>query len=508
MSEMNQDRSQTKKNYFLNQDIEDKQQQHQSSEISDKEKDDVTNVEDVEESITPRRRTPSQVEPTKVARDNLSEDVSPKGSIGKSESISVWRKLLNKYNEISNTRSYRWSVRVLWIVVILLVIMPAIGYIIFLRGVQNLNSSVLPPTSTSLNLYSDSYKSDTLQVSKACHKNLPLRGLSGELLYSSIALSPVTYVSQVSTVEGTDQKSPLASDSIKAAISMAVLDSLRAAQGGVETYIDQEFDEWIDTLSREKIDPFLEGYVNWFNTKLRNDLNLVKFLTGTSASEIAQQRIEEFTRQFSEQVISPDEVQEVAYRITEDTFEHYIGRLKPLLLKVKDDYKVSDEDWNMYLNQLAFNVPQFNEVGAEVDLTPNTTLKDIVALGGVALAAKFNPFVVKYGTVAFVRVMEKSIAALGIKAAAKLGTFAVAETIAKTINPALAVTIVAWDLADASAQSTEEKIGLRENILAGFESLRHSLTYGDNSGVGIVVLIEELQDKIRGKIIDSLLSKT
>lgn len=276
-------------------------------------------------------------------------------------------------------------------------------------------------------------------------------------------------------------------------INQAILDTLNISHDKAENFASERLYIWIQLLKDRVDNNFLNWYFNWFNKKWREDSALI---IGVFGQDVAKRDIEEYTKQFSERVLSPDESQAKFKELAEKTVNVYVSDINYRLSKVRLQYDIPQVEWDKYLNSITFNIPGESS---------NIGLQELLAIGGYQLLAK--PIIIpaaKVGTVVVIESVEKTLAVLGVKAMGKLGATVVAETVAKVLDPLAIVGLGAWDYFSYKGEVATQRPALREQILEGFQEMKNSLLY--NPETGIITVIDQVEKNLRSAISSSSIS--
>ncbi|NMG20194.1 hypothetical protein [Brasilonema bromeliae] len=277
-------------------------------------------------------------------------------------------------------------------------------------------------------------------------------------------------------------------------INQAILDTLNISHTKAENFASERLDFWIELLQNRVDNDFLNWYFNWFNKKWREDS---AFILGIFGQDIAKRDIENYTKEFSQRVLSPAESQAKFKELAEKTVNVYVSDLNYRLSKVRLQYDIPQVKWDKYLNSITFNIP-----GEE----SNIALKEVLAIGGYKILAK--PIIIpaaKVGTVVVIESVEKTLGVLGVKAVGKLGATVVAETVAKVLDPLAIVGLGAWDYFSYRGEVATQKPALREQILESFQEMKNSLIY--DSQTGILTVIDQVEKNLRNSISSSSISQ-
>jgi len=287
-------------------------------------------------------------------------------------------------------------------------------------------------------------------------------------------------------------------------VDNAVKETLQKARQKAQSYAQVELNLWSDDLMG-RIDPnFLNWYFGYFNQKEIEYKSFFAGITGaasywfnpndqTSEEKIAEEITTEFQIEFAKRVLRPEIAQLQLQRITNQTVRLYLDEVSQNIKLIPINYKISQVDWNRYLNDVAITI-----YDTEGHLS-NISLK-IFAGGGAYLAVK--PIVAKL--VVSSKVVGKLAGKVGAKIAAKTSGILAAKIGGVLLDTTVGVGILLWDVWDNNHTAFIEKPILRENLANYLQEVEDSLL--NNPETGVMVAVDGIQKNIINAINERAIS--
>jgi|688.fasta_scaffold167849_2 hypothetical protein len=277
-------------------------------------------------------------------------------------------------------------------------------------------------------------------------------------------------------------------------VDNAVKKALQTARQKAQNYAQVELDLWSDDLMG-RIDPnFLNWYFGYFNQK---GIEYKSFFAGikgaasywfnpndqTPEERIAEEITTEFQIEFAKRVLRPEIAQLQLQRITNQTVRLYLDEISQNIKLIPVNYKISQVDWNSYLNDVAITI-----YDTEGNLS-SVSLK-VFAGGGAYLAVK--PIVAKL--VVGSKIVTKLAGKVGAKIAAKTGATLAAKIGGTLLDTTVGVGILLWDVWDNNHTAFIEKPILKTNLANYLEEVENSLL--NNPETGVMVAVDSIQKNI------------
>ncbi|MFZ4728589.1 MAG: hypothetical protein ACOYMQ_08005 [Pseudanabaena sp.] len=287
-------------------------------------------------------------------------------------------------------------------------------------------------------------------------------------------------------------------------IDNAVKKALQTARQKAQNYAQVELDLWSDDLMG-RIDPnFLNWYFGYFNQKGIEYKSFFAGITGvanywfnpnnqTPEEKIAEEITTEFQTEFTKRVLRPEIAQLQLQRITNQTIRLYLDEVSQNIKLIPINYKISQVDWNRYLNDVAITI-----YDTEGHLS-NVSLK-VFAGGGAYLAVK--PIVAKL--VVGSKIVTKLAGKVGAKIATKTGATLAAKIGGTLLDTTIGVGILLWDVWDNNHTAFIEKPILKENLANYLKEVEDSLL--NNPETGVMVAVDSIQKNIINAIHEKAIS--
>lgn len=339
---------------------------------------------------------------------------------------------------------------ILWIIIILLVILPAIGELIIARSFSQPSESPEPQKHS-------------------------------EIIFDSLRSRKVIFASQALDQSQINRN--------RHQINAELLNALDKAHRITETRARDKIDAWIDSLMFRVDYDFLNWYFGYFNRKWREDSALIRQLVG---GDVKKHYGEVFEKEFSKRVISQREAERKIRQIAEYAIETYVNELDYKIARIGFEYNIPQTEWNQYLDSITFNIPMAGNT--------NTTLAEITAIGGYPLLAKALAIPLKGLSTVGIKSTEKIAVMAGTKFAAKLGGAAktVFTGLAKAADPILIIGFAFWEVHEQNKTIEEQKPALYESIFESFKEIEDDLLHDPNSG--IMATLYQIENSIRDSI--------
>lgn len=341
---------------------------------------------------------------------------------------------------------------ILWIIIILLVILPAIGELIIARSFSQPSESPEPQKHS-------------------------------EIIFDSPRSRKVLFASQALDQSHINRN--------RHQINAELLNALDKAHRITETRAKDKIDAWIDSLMFRVDYDFLNWYFGYFNRKWREDSALIRQLLG---GDVKKHYGEVFEKEFSKRVISQREAERKIREIYKNVLETYLSELNYKIARIGFEYNIPQTEWNQYLDSIIFNIPGAGNT--------NTTLAEITAIGAYPLLAKALAIPLKGLSTVGIKSTEKIVAMAGTKYAAKLGVEGAAKTVftglAKAADPILIIGFAFWEVHEQNKTIEEQKPALHESIFESFKEIEYDLLHDPNSG--IMATLYQIEDNIRNSI--------
>jgi len=195
----------------------------------------------------------------------------------------------------------------------------------------------------------------------------------------------------------------------------------------------------------------------------------------TSEERIAEEITTEFQIEFAKRVLRPEIAQLQLQRITNQTVRLYLDEVSQNIKLIPVNCKISQVDWNSYLNDVAITI-----YDTEGNLS-SVSLK-VFAGGGAYLAVK--PIVAKL--VVGSKIVTKLAGKVGAKIAAKTGATLAAKIGGTLLDTTVGVGILLWDVWDNNHTAFIEKPILKTNLA----------NYLENPETGVMVAVDSIQKNI------------
>lgn len=273
-------------------------------------------------------------------------------------------------------------------------------------------------------------------------------------------------------------------------INQRTLKALSEARAAAEDFASRDLDSWLNELKTRVDDDFLSWYYDYFNQKSREVLAVWRGVTGQNISE---KEFQDFNRQFTSRVVSPEDIQSRLEVLTTEVTNLYALDLNKKLTAAQKDLKIPKQQWDLYLARIS-------EKAAKRDPISGSALAGTSLAGGYVLAdALLAGTVSTFFEGQAVRLLEPFIAGLGPEAASLLGVGAagVVKFAGKFAGPVVGGGLIAYDLLTYSHKVEQEKPKLRERIFSDFQILKRSAL------ADVTSRISQLESNIR-KSIDSV----
>ncbi len=274
-------------------------------------------------------------------------------------------------------------------------------------------------------------------------------------------------------------------------IDQHLVEAVKITYDITEKYASTEIDNWQVDLMRKVDDKFLNWYFNYANQKLMEygvpfawavfklDSKFKVFRKEDekvlNAAEVIQKRMtEDFNDKFHELVLN-QEAEKSFKRLVENIGRNYASALGVQFLRIKSNYKITDQNWGNHLNNISNIIYTTREDVSIFDA--NTKLLTKVSnatttLVGLKLAANFA-------------------AKVGSKLAAKGAATILVQTGTQFIDPMLIVGFLAWDVWDYNRMVATSRPELRRNISDYLDEVKYSiLSSPENSIMGAIKDVE------------------
>jgi hypothetical protein len=269
-------------------------------------------------------------------------------------------------------------------------------------------------------------------------------------------------------------------------IDKSLMASLRNAHDSAEEYATDELDDWVADLMKEVDEQFLNWYFSYFNQKamefgvffasLAFDLDsALKVLRSEdeknlNADQIIQKRIiEDFNNRFNQLVLN-EEAETSLKKIIERVGKNYASAVGVKFSLVKAQYRVSDQDWDRHLNEIAELI--YNTGNSKNSLSAESINSQLAtklfALTTISIGSK---------------IASKFAAKASSKLAVKAGASTVAKTASQLLDPLLAVGFLAWDVWDYQLMVSSSRPELRQNISDYLYELKHSILHSPDDSI-------------------------
>jgi hypothetical protein len=283
-------------------------------------------------------------------------------------------------------------------------------------------------------------------------------------------------------------------------IEKLLVDQIENSLKVAENFATEELDNYIEELMVNVDQKFLDWYFSFFNQKLMEyggaiswigfklDEPLKKFREkdekNLNASEVIEKRLtEDFYNKFQELVFT-ESAQKKFQKIIERTGNIYGSSISLVFANVKNSYKITDEDWNNHLGELAqliYNTGN-SQSSLSVESLSSSVLTETTVIGSLIGAKLFSNLAIKAST----------------KFAIKSGASLALSTTLKLVDPLAAIAFVVWDVWDYTKMVENSRPTLRQNIFDYLIELKNNTLY--DSTIGIVPILEEIQAQVMNKL--------
>ncbi|MEB3883369.1 hypothetical protein [Lyngbya sp. CCY1209] len=244
-------------------------------------------------------------------------------------------------------------------------------------------------------------------------------------------------------------------------------------------YAEKELDEWEKELVNRIDTDFLDWYFNYFNQKKQEVEVLAQYvgeividpgnIDHVKINDNIKNRINKnINREFSRRVVNSKYAESKFRAIVIDTTEFYLEELSADLHNVPKMYKISQTDWDQYLETIKVRLE--NEQGDGI--------LPVEIIGGY--------------------VTTKVVAKFAAKAGSKVAAGFVSSQVAALIDPAVAVVLLGLDYLDYINGVAQNKPRLREDLVQSLHQIKKTLLNDPESGV--MSAVNELDEKIRNSI--------
>lgn len=244
-----------------------------------------------------------------------------------------------------------------------------------------------------------------------------------------------------------------------------------------QEYAEQELDQWEAELINRLDTDFLDWYFNYFNQKAQElnfllsyigDSVLNKFNFSTVNDKIKNRINDNINREFARRVINSKSAESKFKNIVFATTKMYVEKLSGEVKNVPRRYKVSEVDWNQYLESIKFRLE--NEKDGES--------LPVKIIGGYVTTKMLAKFAAKTGSKAVTSFLSSSIASI--------------------IDPAVGLGLIAWDYWDYTNGVEQNKPRLRDNLVESLHQIKQSLVNDPESGV--MSAVNELDEQIKNSV--------
>jgi len=279
-------------------------------------------------------------------------------------------------------------------------------------------------------------------------------------------------------------------------VDLAMVEALSEARATAENYASGELDLWVQELIDRVDDRFLDWYFGYFNQKQLELKSFFVQLYGgaarllnpdnpTASENVAEAITSDFQQEFARRVLRPTIAQLRLERLTQATVKHYLDALSDNIDRVRGSYKITQADWDRYLNEIAITI---NDTQGNAS---NLSLKLLAAGGGyLALKPLVIPIAAKIGS----KVVAKLSGKAGAKIASKTGATLAGKIGAQFLDPIVGIGIIIWDVWDYHHTVQVDRPILHDNIAEYLQELKYSLL--SNSENGIMKAIGEIEKNI------------
>jgi len=266
---------------------------------------------------------------------------------------------------------------------------------------------------------------------------------------------------------------------------------MKSAHKKAELYARQELQDFADKL-KERIDKqFLDWYFSYWTQQILGIKGLYHeaFHYVDEAHPDAREKItEEVQEEFARRVLRPAISQMELERIARKTVHVYLSNLQKELAQIPEEYQLSKEDWEKYLEGLAITTVDVNG-GRTIPLSLKTIVAGSAA-GTVAIVKVLTPIIKKIGSKISIKLAGKAAA----KMAAKTGAKVAAKIGGEMLGSIIGIGIIIWDIYDHyKTRSINEPI-LRENLYDYIDLMCEELLTSPDSGV--MSAIDQLEQDI------------
>ncbi len=283
-------------------------------------------------------------------------------------------------------------------------------------------------------------------------------------------------------------------------IDNTLIQQLKRTRKTTEEFANSELDHCIDELMENVDHEFLDWYFNYLNQKamefgipfawllFKLDEPLALFRSDDEKELNASQMIEkhfigDFNRKF-EKLVFNKEAEELLNKTLDRITRNYASSISMSFAMVKHHYQIPDQDWENHLNQIASLI--YDTGTSKTNLSSDSFNSDL-------FTKVYTVVGVSIGTKLLVKTGQKIALKSSTKIAGKIGTLTL-STVAKFLDPILAVAFITWDTWDYKKMVAESRPQLRQNILDYFNQLKLSIL--DGSENSIMAGIDEIQNQL------------
>ncbi len=295
--------------------------------------------------------------------------------------------------------------------------------------------------------------------------------------------------------------------------------ALNMAYKNTEKHAINQLEIWEEDLIKRIDTDFLDWYFNYFNQKKQEFGVLFKYVGENFMNGFNQQIVNEkiandinesIKREFAKRVLQANAAEMKFDTIVIDTTQFYFQELSTAVENVPKMYKISQPDWDKYLeaikvrleNEQGDGVSVINFIGAlvtyeGVKFTAEFAAANVGAQAAKLAAASVGPQAAEFAAAYVgVKIASKFAANVGSKIVA-----VVSAKLASAIEPAAAIALIVYDYWDYTNGVKENRPRLREDLVNCLHDIKKSLLSDPENG--IMAGINELQEKIKSSISQS-----
>lgn len=316
------------------------------------------------------------------------------------------------------------------------------------------------------------------------------------MLYNRVGKLLVSLMLTVAIALGTLVPSAAAMNSDRdwSEVDRYLIEGVRTAHDSTEEFANYELDRWLDDLMQKVDDRFLNWHFSYLHQKkmefsapftwlfLAGDYALNRFRSEKEKKlnpnrAYQEKLIADFERKFNQLVLDPEVGGKYLRELAARVGRNYASALGMKFAQVKSTYKISDGDWERYLNDLATVV--YDTGNSKSSLSPESLTNEVLIVSTAAIGGKIA-----------LTFAGKAAA----KIAAKAGGAVAAKVGAQVLDPLLGIGIVIWDLWDYNRMVAASSPVLRENIYDYLQEMKMSILYAP--GNSIMAAIETVEQEI------------